>query len=241
MNIDEVKKECYKIKAKYYHQDYPKTSDLYFNLIKSYLSKNVKVLNAGCGKGIENIIYKNASNFSVGLDLNRNNLKMNQLHNCLVNADMEGLPFTDEYFDLIISQDVFEHLKNPYKVFGEFSRILKPGGHIVFLTPNIYGYVSIASIFTPFRFHLFFNKLMGRKESDSFPTFYRANSKRRLKKICEKTGFIIKSMTTFQRWPASFVFSKTLFRLGILHERLVNKYTIFSSLRGVIIASFEKV
>ena len=49
--------------------------------------------------------------------------------------DMEKLTFEDNSFDLVITQDVFEHVKNPYKGFMEARRVLKPGGVHVFTIP----------------------------------------------------------------------------------------------------------
>lgn len=42
--------------------------------------------------------------------------------------DVENLSFSDETLDLIISNDVFEHVPNPAKAFSECARVLKPGG-----------------------------------------------------------------------------------------------------------------
>src|SRR5712692_758282 len=49
----------------------------------------------------------------------------------------EDLPFAGESFDLIVSLWVLEHLRVPEIVFGEVQRVLRPGGHFVFLTPNL--------------------------------------------------------------------------------------------------------
>lgn len=49
--------------------------------------------------------------------------------------DMENLTFADNSFDLVITQDVFEHVKNPYKGFMEVRRVLKPGGVHIFTIP----------------------------------------------------------------------------------------------------------
>ncbi|MCA1777803.1 MAG: class I SAM-dependent methyltransferase [Xanthomonadaceae bacterium] len=49
--------------------------------------------------------------------------------------DLECLTFGDESFDLVVSQDVFEHVANPAAAFAEVSRILVPGGSHVFTMP----------------------------------------------------------------------------------------------------------
>lgn len=49
--------------------------------------------------------------------------------------NLESLTFPDASFDLMITQDVLEHVMNPDKAFSEIARTLKPGGAHVFTVP----------------------------------------------------------------------------------------------------------
>lgn len=49
--------------------------------------------------------------------------------------NLERMTFKDNSFDLMITQDVMEHVFNPDKAFNEISRTLKPGGAHVFTVP----------------------------------------------------------------------------------------------------------
>jgi GT2 family glycosyltransferase/2-polyprenyl-3-methyl-5-hydroxy-6-metoxy-1,4-benzoquinol methylase/glycosyltransferase involved in cell wall biosynthesis len=49
--------------------------------------------------------------------------------------DVENLSFAQESLDLIISNDVFEHVPNPPKAFAECARVLKPGGVMLATIP----------------------------------------------------------------------------------------------------------
>lgn len=49
--------------------------------------------------------------------------------------NLEKMTFTDETFDLIITQDVFEHVMHPADAFREINRVLKPGGAHIFTMP----------------------------------------------------------------------------------------------------------
>ena len=49
--------------------------------------------------------------------------------------NLEDLSFADESFDIVITEDVFEHLKYPEKGFKEVHRILKTGGYHIFTVP----------------------------------------------------------------------------------------------------------
>ena len=53
--------------------------------------------------------------------------------------DLEALTFPDESFDLVITQDVFEHILRPEKAFAEIARTLKPGGAHVYTVPYCRG------------------------------------------------------------------------------------------------------
>jgi SAM-dependent methyltransferase len=48
---------------------------------------------------------------------------------------LEALTFDDEAFDLIITQDVMEHVLDPVAAFREIARVLKPGGAHIFTVP----------------------------------------------------------------------------------------------------------
>jgi SAM-dependent methyltransferase len=49
--------------------------------------------------------------------------------------NLHYLSFPDETFDLVITQDVLEHVESPEKAFSEIKRVLKPGGYHIFTVP----------------------------------------------------------------------------------------------------------
>jgi SAM-dependent methyltransferase len=53
--------------------------------------------------------------------------------------DLESLTFPDNSFDLVITQDVFEHILRPQRAFAEIARTLKPDGAHVFTVPYYRG------------------------------------------------------------------------------------------------------
>lgn len=52
--------------------------------------------------------------------------------------DVKKLSFEDDLFDLVISEDVLEHVDDYEKAFLEIYRVLKPGGYHIFTIP-LYG------------------------------------------------------------------------------------------------------
>jgi SAM-dependent methyltransferase len=53
--------------------------------------------------------------------------------------NLEKLTFADCTFDLVITQDVFEHVLHPAPAFREIARTLKPGGAHIFTVPVYQG------------------------------------------------------------------------------------------------------
>lgn len=53
------------------------------------------------------------------------------------NIDIQNQNFDDEMFDLVVTQDVFEHLPDPEKAIKEIYRTLKPGGYFISTIPLV--------------------------------------------------------------------------------------------------------
>lgn len=53
-----------------------------------------------------------------------------------MDKDAPSLPFPDGTFDMVMTIDVHEHLKNPAAVNRELARVVKPGGKVIVTTPN---------------------------------------------------------------------------------------------------------
>ena len=61
------------------------------------------------------------------------NLKIRQC-----NFEVERLPFEDEFFDMVLLNEVFEHLRiDLIFTFSELRRVLRPGGILTISTPNL--------------------------------------------------------------------------------------------------------
>jgi SAM-dependent methyltransferase len=52
--------------------------------------------------------------------------------------NLEHQTFPDGSFDLVITQDVFEHVLDPARAFGDIARTLKPSGVHLFTVPWYY-------------------------------------------------------------------------------------------------------
>ena len=99
-------------------------------------------------------------------------------HEQVLVREGEVLPFADGEFDMIICDHVLEHIANPAVVADELQRVLRHGGWICARTPNVYGYVSVASQTIPNALHRGIIRIVqpNRESHDVFPTYYRLNS-----------------------------------------------------------------
>ena len=63
------------------------------------------------------------------------NLKKGQFFGDTRFEDLQSLSFKDNSFDLLVTQDILEHVENPSLAFKEIFRVLKPNGIHIFTVP----------------------------------------------------------------------------------------------------------
>lgn len=143
-------------------------------------------------------------------------------------------------FDVAFADNVMEHLETPVDVLREAFRVLKPGGVFLFKTPNRNHYMPLVARMTPHRFHQYVNKLRGRSEADTFPTRYRANSARQVRRLARLTGFEVTRIDRIEGRPEYLRMSGFTYLLGALYERAVNLSARLAGLRVVLIAELRK-
>ncbi len=153
----------------------------------------------------------------------------------------EEIPYEDATFDVVIADNVLEHLEDPVPVFREVARVLVPGGFFLAKTPNRWHYVPLIARLTPHAFHQWFNRLRGRREDDTFPTFYRANSPPQIANCATAAGLEVAAISFHEGRPEYLRFSVPTYLAGLAYERVVNATNALASLRVVIVATLRKV
>jgi ubiquinone/menaquinone biosynthesis C-methylase UbiE len=126
----------------------------------------------------------------IGLDRQQDSLKKHRSIRRRVAGDLSGLPFADGTFDLVTANMVLEHLREPTRQVTEIFRVLKPGGSLVALTPNAFGYQAIIARCLPGPLKRGLVKvLQDRPSEDVFPAYYRINSQQTIARIAAEAGF----------------------------------------------------
>lgn len=96
-------------------------------------------------------------------------------------------------FDCLYTTSVLEHVTNPYAFLSACKSLLKPGGMLFSLTPNLWHYFGMATKVSSLLGieDWLLERLVGEqvKNSYHFPTAYRLNSVRTIKRTLMSTGF----------------------------------------------------
>jgi SAM-dependent methyltransferase len=92
-----------------------------------------KVLDLGCGAQPYAFLAR-----SRGLDYVPVDLSILHTPPPIVCADSLTLPFKDGSFDTVLSTQVVEHVADPFMMFAEISRVLKPHGRLVMTAPQVW-------------------------------------------------------------------------------------------------------
>ena len=109
---------------------------------------NLRILDIGLGSGTDllNIQKRCASVYPdlkvelYGFECYPPNVERARQHGIHVvpgNVENERFPFDDGFFDIIVANQILEHTKELFWIFGEMSRVLKKGGYVLSGVPNL--------------------------------------------------------------------------------------------------------
>ncbi|MBN2016452.1 class I SAM-dependent methyltransferase [Candidatus Dojkabacteria bacterium] len=218
-----MQQEDYRKLYKSINKSWADSVSIYKNLVAENINKDTVVLEAGCG--FSNLFkneYQRAKKV-IGVDVNKEFLELNPLLKEKIVANLESMPqVKDKSIDLIISSWVLEHLKNPKEIFKEFSRVLKEGGKVIFLTPNALNYVVILNRLIPASLRNLIAKRMNKDlVTDPMPAFYKANSWSRIKSLASDNGFQIEEFI-LNGDPTYIAISKLFFFFGVALEAILS-------------------
>lgn len=191
--------------AKALHLDVTHAQRHYARALDGMVAVGIRWLDIGCGRQIlpdwvmstarQRALAARAS-VLVGMDVDAAILDHPLLDGRVMGLG-EDMPFEAETFDLISANMVFEHVADPDQVLREVRRTLKPGGRLLFHTPNYRHYMVALASRVPDRLKRFLVRFLERRhDEDIFPTLYRLNTVDRIREAAESAGFEAESIRT---------------------------------------------
>lgn len=143
--FDQIYKIGMKLKGKTEYLTYGR--DVVSGFVKDYVHfsglQSIRILDIGCGSGDDLITIK--ENIGIKSDLYGIEFYGPNVQKCRergidiqsLNIERDTFPYQAVFFDVVVINQVIEHLKEIFYVFSEISRIVKPNGLIVVGVPNI--------------------------------------------------------------------------------------------------------
>jgi SAM-dependent methyltransferase len=111
-----------------------------------------RVLDVGCGAGIDLARFARAGARGVGVDvahgatrLAATNIAQQRLAASIVEADGSALPFPDAAFDFVFAHGVIQYAADDRAIVTEVRRVLKPGGQALFQVYNRVSWLNALS------------------------------------------------------------------------------------------------
>lgn len=117
-----------------------RTAEFLLNQLK--LKEGSSIFELGCAKGdFLEVAYRRGFKVT-GMDINAyaiEEAKKKYPHLNLSCSDLLATPITEHSFDAAVLIDVIEHVSNPTSVLEKVGKLLKPGGMLLLVTPDVGG------------------------------------------------------------------------------------------------------
>lgn len=196
-------------------------TEVYADLVRAHLRLGSRVLDLGCGRGglVEQLSHP--LNQIAGVDPDELSLREHRLALPRTVGLSDSLPFASNTFDVAFASWLLEHLERPLSTFNQISRVLKPGGVFVFITPNTRHPLSALNRslgkFSQLQGRLV-ERFYGRAETDAFSTYYRANSETAVSDLCREANLEIKQLLLIPD-PTYLAFNQPFFKAMIWFDK----------------------
>ena len=109
---------------------------IYTRFMKEYEAGTPpKILDIGCCTGKALKLFSQCGDLELhGIDVRDEQVEGIDFKVC--NIEKDRIPYPDNYFDIVYSKSVLEHVRNTDNFLQESLRVLKPGGIFIGLTPD---------------------------------------------------------------------------------------------------------
>ncbi len=206
--------------------DWKSSGDQLEAMVRSHVTAESRVLDLGCGRGgVVELIWRDVR-FAAGLDPDSLSLAEHRAAGMpVVRGIGERLPFVDGSFDLIVCLWVLEHLREPRITLREVNRVLRPGGHFIFVTPNMRNPLMLMNRIgkaLPALQRRLVPRFYGREEADTFRVQYRINTVDAIREHATASGLRVYDLRVVPD-PTYLALNSFMFRTSVLSERVMPK------------------
>jgi SAM-dependent methyltransferase len=111
-----------------------------------------KVLEIGCGVGIDLVRFARGGARVTGIDLAEVSIELARTYFAIEELPVElrimngeAMTFPDESFDLVYGHGVLQYTANAGRMISEIHRVLKPGGEAILMVYNKYSWLNALS------------------------------------------------------------------------------------------------
>jgi dolichol-phosphate mannosyltransferase len=164
--------------------------------IRRSFAPRAELIHAGCGGGeVDTGVVQYAKVTAVDISPNavaRYQAQHGANAECMV-ADIFRLSEFGPRFDGVYNLGVMEHFEPPEirRIFGEFNRVLKPGGRIVIFWPPVYG----LSVIALHAIHFVLNRVLRRGVQLHPPEPTKLRSRAQMESLLQAAGFELESIS----------------------------------------------
>jgi SAM-dependent methyltransferase len=194
------------------------------------IDNHTEWLDVGCGRGLfpsnPNLarLLSSRCRLLVGVDPDDNIDEHPLLHE-RYKSTIEQFA-CERQFDLITLRMVAEHVVDPHATVTALGRLTRTGGRVVIYTVSKYSVISLMAALTPLAVHQSARaRLWGSLKRDTFPTVYQMNTRRDLRDLFSRHGFIeenfyyLNDCNTLGKWKLTTI-------LELSTERLLRRLRI---------------
>ncbi|KPL08639.1 hypothetical protein AMJ71_07925 [candidate division TA06 bacterium SM1_40] len=206
--------------------------EVYAETVQNMLVPRTRWLDVGCGNNAIVAGYGGTCDLAVGLDIvNHPDLR----NGLFVQADLQYVPLPDELADLVTLRLVVEHMDRIPEEFSDIERVLKRGGRLIILTPNLLSPIVFIAKAMPFKMKKWIIKKVFRvEEHDIFPALHHFNTPRKMRR--DIGSLKLTDLTLIEQ---TSLVNPVLFCIFLLAVLLTNN-ELLKCVRSNILATFEK-
>lgn len=223
-----------------WHQGQTAT-EAYRGVLDSLVQPGMALLHAGCGWDKNNISrpYQDTCQV-VGVDLDPR--VQDKFHSTFHLGSLNALPLEDATFDVAFSEYVVEHLDDPDAALAEMVRVLKPGGTVVMVTPNLGSYKAWGAALLPYNVHLWFGRIRygPGHEADMYTTRFRCNTPAQIRRLAWRYGLETPTIRLFNNGPTWWVKFPGVFELFDLYHQLLDAVPWLAWLKCGLVVTLKK-